>query len=232
MDLNTMIIPVIDLKDGEAVSGKSGMRKTYKPIKSVFYDSSDPIGIARALKDAGFTGLYVADLDAIDGNGSNLQVAGEMNHIIPVMLDSGVNTIEGVEKVLDTVEKVIIATETLKSLDDIELIFSSFNKENIVMSVDIKDGKVLGKHIKTDFKDIIKKIEQIKPVEVILLDISRVGTGNGVDRELINSFIGLETELILGGGVTDQDIKELNEMGVQNFLVGTSLHAGIFNHTF
>lgn len=227
-----MIIPVIDLKDGEAVSGKSGMRKTYKPIKSVFYDSSDPIGIARALKDAGFTGLYVADLDAIDGNGSNLQVAGEMNHIIPVMLDSGVNTIEGVEKVLDTVEKVIIATETLKSLDDIELIFSSFNKENIVMSVDIKDGKVLGKHIKTDFKDIIKKIEQIKPVEVILLDISRVGTGNGVDRELINSFIGLETELILGGGVTDQDIKELNEMGVQNFLVGTSLHAGIFNHTF
>lgn len=227
-----MIIPVIDLKDGEAVSGKSGMRKTYKPLKSVFHDSSDPIGIARALKDAGFTGLYVADLDAIDGNGSNLQVAGEMNHIIPIMLDSGVNTIEGVEKVLDTVEKVIIATETLKSLDDIELIFSSFNKENIVMSVDIKDGKVLGKHIKTDFKDIIKKIEQIKPAEVIILDISRVGTGNGVDRELINSFIGLETELILGGGVTDQDIKELNEMGVQNFLVGTSLHARIFNHTF
>jgi len=232
MDLNTMIIPVIDLKDGEAVSGKSGMRKTYKPLKSVFHDSSDPIGIARALNDAGFTGLYVADLDAIDGNGSNLQVAGEMNHIIPVMLDSGVNTIEGVEKVLDIVEKVIIATETLKSLDDIELIFSSFNKEDIVMSVDIKDGKVLGKHIKTDFKDIIKKIEQIKPAEVIILDISRVGTGNGVDRELINSFIGLETELILGGGVTDRDIKELNEMGVQNFLVGTSLHARIFNHTF
>lgn len=227
-----MIIPVIDLKDGEAVSGKSGMRKTYKPLKSVFHDSSDPIGIARALNDAGFTGLYVADLDAIDGNGSNLQVAGEMNHIIPIMLDSGVNTIEGVEKVLDTVEKVIIATETLKSLDDIELIFSSFNKEDIVMSVDIKDGKVLGKHIKTDFKDIIKKIEQIKPAEVIILDISRVGTGNGVDRELINSFIGLETELILGGGVTDRDIKELNEMGVQNFLVGTSLHARIFNHTF
>ena len=87
-------------------------------------------------------------------------------------------------------------------LDDIELLFSLFPKQNLVLSVDIKDGNVLGKHIKADFKDIIKIIKEIKPLEVILLDISRVGTEKGFDHELINRFISLDTNLILGGGIT------------------------------
>jgi phosphoribosylformimino-5-aminoimidazole carboxamide ribotide isomerase len=223
-----MIIPVIDLKDGIAVSGKSGKRETYTPLKTVFHSSSDPIAITIALKESGFERIYVADLDAIEGKGSNLQVAGEMNQIIPVMLDSGLNNSDDVGKILDTVDKVIIATETIKSLEELELLFSLFPKENLVMSVDVKEGIVLGKHINADFKDIIKMIKKIKPFEVILLDISRVGTENGVDPGLINSFIDLETNIILGGGVRNQDILELSERGIKNFLLGTALHSGIF----
>ena len=126
--------------------------------------------------------------------------------------------------------RVIIATETLKSLEDLYEIFSKSLKKDLIMSVDVKDGCIHGKHITADFHDILEKIGQIKPVEVILLDISRVGTGRGVDHQLIGSFKGLETKLIIGGGVTNKDIIELNELGVQNFLVGTALHAGIFQH--
>jgi len=98
------------------------------------------------------------------------------------------------------------------------------------MSVDVKNGDVLGKYIEADFEDMIKIIQHIKPLEVILLDISGVGTGNGFDHEIINSFKGLETELILGGGVTHQNINHLSKMGVHKFLVGTSLHMGTFNY--
>ncbi len=225
-----MIIPVIDLKNGEAVSGKSGKRETYTPLKTVFHDSSDPIAIAKSIKNAGFQIIYVADLDAINGTGLNLHVANKMNQIIPVMLDSGINDFFGVEKTLNLVEKVIIATETLNSLNDLEIIFSSFPKQNLVMSVDIKDGKLLGKHIKANFTEIIQTIKKIRPLEVILLDISRVGTKEGVSREFVNRFSDLETSLIIGGGVTDRDIIELNQMGVQKFLIGTALHSGIFNN--
>ena len=48
--------------------------------------------------------------------------------------------------------------------------------------------------------------------------------------QLISSFKDLETKLIIGGGVTNEDINELNEVGVQKFLVGTALHDGIFQH--
>ena len=93
-----MIIPVLDLKNGEAVSGKSGMRKTYTPLKTVFHNSSDPVAITQALKDEGYKRIYIADLDAINGSGSNLQIVGEINNILPVMLDSGVNSFKEIEK--------------------------------------------------------------------------------------------------------------------------------------
>ncbi|WP_424714050.1 HisA/HisF family protein [Methanobacterium sp.] len=224
-----MIIPVIDIKNGEAVSGKSGKRETYTPLKTVFNKSSEPIAIARELKKFGFSRIYIADLDAIEGKSSNLQIAREINKIIPVMFDSGIKNSIGIQKILKSVDKVIVATETIENFDEIELIFSTFPKQNLILSIDIKDGNILGKHIKADFKDIIEKIEEINPIEVILLDISRVGTENGVDQELINSFIGLDTDLILGGGITLEDITKLQSLGLENFLVGTALHSGSLN---
>jgi len=227
-----MIIPVIDLKNGEAVSGKSGKRETYTSLETVFDKSSEPIAIARELKKYGFSRIYIADLDAIEGTNSNLQIAGEINKIIPVMFDYGIKNSIGIQNILDRVEKVIIATETIENFDEIDLIFSSFPKDNLVLSIDIKDGNVLGKYITTDFKNIIKKIEEINPIEVILLDISRVGTENGVDHELIKSFIGLDTDIILGGGITLKDITDLQSLGIEYLLVGTALHSGYLNSLF
>ena len=227
-----MIIPVIDLKEGIAVSGKSGMRRNYKPLKTVFHDSPDPLPIVRALKDAGYNKIYVADLDAIEGNGSNIQLVRDINAIIPVMLDSGVKNAKDVKKLLFDVDKVIIATETLESFEDLDIIFSTFPTNKLVISVDFKDGNIVGRHVTLDLPDMIKKLGQINPLEVIVLDISRVGTKNGIDLELVKNFIGLETELILGGGVTNEDIIELKEMGIKNFLVGTVLHAGILEGKF
>jgi phosphoribosylformimino-5-aminoimidazole carboxamide ribotide isomerase len=223
-----MIIPVLDLKNGEAVSGKSGLRNTYKPLKTVFNDSSDPIEIVKALKIAGYTELYVADLDAIEGNGSNLELAGRINDIIPVMYDIGINNFEDVKSIINVVEKIIIATETIQSIKELDLIFSLFSKQNLVLSVDVLDGKILGKHIKVDFFDILKKIEDIKPLQVILLDISRVGTKKGFDQDIVKNFVDIDTELIIGGGVTKSDIQALKELDVRNYLIGTALHNGSF----
>ena len=61
-------IPVVDLKDGQAVSGKSGLRDTYQPLQTVFAPSSDPIEIAQGLKLNGADELYIADL------GTNIKI--------------------------------------------------------------------------------------------------------------------------------------------------------------
>ena len=221
-----MIIPVMDLKNGEAVSGKSGMRETYKPLKTIFSQSSDAVEIAKSLKAAGAKRMYIADLDSIEGEGSNLQIVKKVNEIIPVMLDAGANNVQRVEKFLKFADKVIIATETLKTLKSLDEIFESFKRDELVLSIDIKNNELLARNMETDLDVMINKIKDLKPNEIILLDISRVGTEKGVDNSLINKFEAFKSSIIMGGGILEGDIEELSSKGVHKFLVGSALHAG------
>lgn len=227
-----MIIPVLDIKNGKAVSGKSGMRETYKPLKTVFNDSSDPLKIAMALKSVGAQRIYIADLDAIEGTGSNIQIIEEINRIIPVMLDAGANDIRSVKKILNITSKAIIATETLHCFEDLDEIFESFEKNRLILSIDIKNNQILSKHMDTNFDIITTKIVDLKPDELILLDISRVGTESGVDQDFINKLSDVKTSIIIGGGIRDEDIDIISNLGVEKFLVGSALHKGKLRHSF
>lgn len=227
-----MIIPVLDISNGIAVSGKSGKRETYKPLQSVFNNSANPLKIAKALKKEGAERMYIADLDAIENKGNNFNIIKEVNNIIPVILDSGANNIYKTKKALEVANKVIIATETLEDIDYLFEIFEKYDKERIILSIDIKDNEIFSKHLDISLKELIKKIDEIKPLEVILLDISRVGTEKGVNHELINQFLKFSTSLIIGGGITDEDINELEKLGINKFLVGSVLHKGKLSAKF
>lgn len=219
-----MIIPVLDLKNGIAVSGKSGERETYKPLETVFHESASPVEIAKSLKDAGAVRIYIADLDSIENRKSNFDVTRKVNKYIPVMLDCGSKNVSDVGKALEVADKVIIATETLKDIDDLKVIFDKFDRNRLIISIDIKDGKIFSKYLNINMGDFIKKIEELNPQEVILLDISQVGTEKGVNEELIKKFLKLP--LIIGGGITSHDIKKLEKLGINKFLVGSALHNG------
>ncbi|MGZ7070603.1 MAG: HisA/HisF family protein [Methanobacterium sp.] len=222
-----MIIPVLDLKDGKAVSGKSGARETYKPLKTIFHESSSPCKIAKALSDRGASRIYVADLDSIEGTGSNFHIIKDINeHHVSVTLDCGVGNINDVRNALKVADKVIVATETLHNIEALSLIFDSFSKDRLVISVDIKNGKLFSKHLKINVEDLIKKIKELNPQEIILLDISKVGLERGVNLELIKKFQGMEKSLIIGGGIREHDIIQLEKIGINKFLVGTALHNG------
>ena len=221
-----MIIPVLDIKDGIAVSGKSGNRETYKPLQTVFHPSSHPLEIARALFDAGAKQLYIADLDAIEGKDSNRDLVGEINQFIPVMLDCGANDIDSVSEALRVADKVIVATETLKNMDDLHGIFCRVNRERIILSIDVMDNKVLSKYMELDFNILRENLEKLQPSQIILLDISNVGTEKGINWKLMDEFAGLELSIILGGGITGEDMSQFDKMGVDKVLVGTALHQG------
>jgi len=220
------LIPVMDLMSGIAVSGKSGKRDTYQPLKTVYSKTPDPVDIAISLKRRGFKRIYVADLDAIEGRGSNLEIVQKINHVLPVTLDWGVKDIKSFSFVLDFADKIIIATETLSSWDDLEEICTKFPKQRIVISIDVKDGQILSRDLPISFTEIKSKLEEFKPEEIILLDISGVGTLSGFKLDLLNNFRGMEDSLILGGGITPDDIQNLNKLGFKRYLIGTALHSG------
>ena len=222
-------IPVIDLKQHQAVSGKSGMRDTYTPLNTVFASSSSPVEIAQGLKLNGADEMYIADLDLIESNGHNINEINMANTILPVMLDVGVKDAESYAFFLDYAFKVIVPTETVKSIEEIEKIFERYPKERIVISIDVKNDELYSKNFDMtleEFKDVLRKLN---PNEIILLDISGVGTEKGYNKKLVDQFMEFKDNLIVAGGLNKDSIGELEEMGIKKVLVGTSLHSGEVN---
>ena len=169
-------IPVIDLKQHQAVSGKSGMRDTYQPLKTVFASSADPIEIAQGLKLNGADEMYIADLDLIESKGHNIMDVKMVNTILPVMFDGGVKNCESFEFFLDYAYKIIVPTETLESIEEMEKIFEKYPKERIVISVDVKNDELFTKHLGlnlSEFKEILKESFWISQVSVLKRDIIR-----------------------------------------------------------
>ena len=219
-------IPVIDLKQHQAVSGKSGMRDTYQPLNTVFASSANPVEIAQGLKLNGADEMYIADLDLIESQGHNINDIKMVNTILPVMFDGGVKNLEAFEFFLDYAYKIIVPTETLESIEEMEKIFEKFPKERIVVSIDTKNNELLSKNFDmslSDFKDILIRLD---PNEIILLDITGVGTEKGYNEYLLNEFEELKDKLIIGGGLNKDSLGELESLGIKKVLIGTSLHSG------
>lgn len=219
-------IPVIDLKQHLAVSGKSGMRDTYQPLNTVFASSANPVEIAQGLKLNGADEMYIADLDLIESQGHNINDIKMVNTILPVMFDGGVKNLEAFEFFLDYAYKIIVPTETLESIEEMEKIFEKFPKERIVVSIDTKNNELLAKNFDmslSEFKEILIRLD---PIEIILLDITGVGTEKGYNEYLLNEFEELKDKLIIGGGLNKDSLGELESLGIKKVLIGTSLHSG------
>ncbi len=219
-------IPVIDLKQGQAVSGKSGMRDTYTPLQTVFAPSANPVEIAQGLKLNGADEMYIADLDLIESEGHNINDIKMVNTILPVLFDGGVKNCEAFEFFLDYAYRVIVPTETLESIEEMKKIFDKFPKERIVVSVDVKNNELLAKNLDlnlSEFKEILKELD---PSDIILLDITGVGTQKGYNEELLKEFEDLKDKLIIAGGLNRNSLAELEGLGIKKVLIGTSLHSG------
>ncbi|CDG64694.1 hisA/hisF family protein [Methanobacterium sp. MB1] len=220
-----MIIPVMDIKNNIAVSGKSGNRDEYQPLKTVFAPSAHPLEIVKALKEKGAQELYIADLDSIEHKGSNLDLVGKINKLLPVMLDCGAHDPESVTKALKFADKVIVATETLKSMDDLHQTFAKVDRQQIILSIDLVQGQIYSRNMDLDWEKLRENLERLKPSQIIILDISKVGTRKGVDWDVLDQLSGLGS-IILGGGITSNDLEDISRKGVSKVLVGTDLHSG------
>jgi len=219
-------IPVIDLKQGQAVSGKSGMRDTYTPLRTVFAPSANPVEIAQGLKLNGADEMYIADLDLIESQGHNINEIKMVNTILPVLFDGGVKNCESFEFFLDFAYRVIVPTETLESIDEMKKIFEKFPKERIVVSVDVKDDELLSKHMDLTLSEFKEIMIELDPNEIILLDISGVGTEKGYNEKLLEELRELKDKLIIAGGLNKDSLVELESLGIKKVLIGTSLHSG------
>ena len=229
------VVPVIDVLDGIAVHAIRGEREKYGPLKSVLCKSADPVDVAKAFKNMGFSELYMADLDAILRKRFNPKVLRRIKDEtdLAIMVDAGINTIERARMILEAgASTIVVGTETLRNLHFIEEALKIFGAEKVVISIDIVENEILSisESIKTCspalFAEALKKMGVAK---VIILDLKRVGSEQGPNLALVKEVVERTNfEVLAGGGIRNvADLEALREIGVSKALVATALHKGI-----
>jgi phosphoribosylformimino-5-aminoimidazole carboxamide ribotide isomerase len=214
------IIPVIDIKGGKAVAGKSGDRKKYEKLKTVFARSSDPLEIAQNIPSER---LYIADLNGVMEGRPDLHLLGKLSKIKRLMVDAGIRDYEDFRRISRLDLEVIAGTETLKSLKVLEGILRA--NKNVIVSLDIKNGRVLSPFLPLDPKETFELLKEKGAKRFILLNISSVGTLSGFDPSLLE--VTGDTEIYVGGGIKKEDLERLKKAKISGALVGTALHRGV-----
>lgn len=228
------VIPVIDVLNGIVVHAVRGIRKEYQPLQSVLTKSVKPLEVTLTFRNIGFTDLYVADLDAIIDCSTNFNILKNISDEsdIELMVDAGVTSIERAQKMLDSgVSKLIIGTETLQKKSFVSDSIRLFGSERVVVSLDLKGNKILVKLGFDGCNDPFCLLKQFKAMgvsRVIVLDLLRVGSGEGVSVDFLKKVIAeVDIDVYVGGGVRDiNDLVELKNLGVSGALVATALHTG------
>ena len=228
------VIPVIDISNGAVVHAVRGKRNQYQPLQSQLCKSTDPSEVAKTFRTLGFTELYVADLDAILNCSLNFQTLMGIAHEtgLKLMVDAGITDIEKAQKLLESgVSKVIIGTETLQKKSFVGDAVRNFGSDRVVVSLDLKGDKVLvklGFDGCSDSLCLLRVFKQMGVSEVIVLDLLRVGSGEGINVDFLKRVIDeVGVEVYAGGGVRDiHDLLELRNLGVKGALVATALHSG------
>jgi len=192
------------------------------------------VDVAAALKALGFGELYVADLDAITGGQTDFslfkRIADKTG--LDLMVDAGITDLEKAEEVLKShVSKVIIGTETLPSPGFVAEAVESFGSEKIIVSLDLMGDKILSGFELGKLAEpitFLRELEALRVSQIIVLDLARVGSGEGVNMAFLREVLSkIRAEVFVGGGVRDvQDLVDLKELGVFGVLVATTLHSG------
>ena len=225
---------MIDVLNGIAVHAIRGERKQYQPLRSILCKSVDPLEIALTFASLGFKSLYLADLDAILGKSASFnlyqRIIAKTN--LELMVDAGIADITKAKKVLETgVTKIVVGSETLSSLDFLHQAAKAFGEDKIIVSIDLKEGRVLSlsEAIKsTDAISFAQKVASIGISQIILLDLDRVGTEHGINSAVLENILEKTSlEVFVGGGINGiQELEELRRHGVSGALIATVLHNG------
>ncbi|WZP00004.1 HisA/HisF-related TIM barrel protein [Isosphaeraceae bacterium EP7] len=237
------LIPVLDLKGGQAVHAVAGNRAHYRPIRGRLHQGSDPIGLSLAYRDSlGLEDLYLADLDAIEGQAPSYSLYHEISRLgINLWVDAGLAGPGPVLALLDAGVRTIVAgLESLGSPLDLAEIVQTAGAGRVAFSLDLRDGAPIvapGSAWREPGNpdSITREAVEAGVGHVIVLDLARVGLGRGTGasdliRRLSPSLPGVRW--VAGGGVAGvEDLDELGRAGAVGALVGTALHRGVLTRT-
>lgn len=223
------IFPAIDLLNEKVVRLYQG---DYEQ-QEIF--GEDPVAFAKGFEDKGAKYLHLIDLDgAKDGELRYFKTAEKIVEQTNLFVEvgGGIRDEATIERCLQAgVHRVIIGTLPQKNPSLAQELIEKYG-EKIAVGVDARDGKVAVEGwletTETDAFEFCKELASWGVKTIIFTEISRDGTGQGINIPLYQQLLEIEgVEFVASGGVASlQDITLLKEIGVPSVIVGKALYKG------
>jgi len=227
-----LIIPAIDLKDGNCVRLLRGEEGT----ETVFSDS--PSDTAKKWETGRAEWIHVVDLDgAFRGNPRNFEAVHQIVRSVSssIQVGGGIRNIATVERYLEIgIKRVIIGTSAFTDREFLEDVCGRF-PGRIAVGVDTRGGKVALRGWKeTVDASIERTMLEFRDIGVSLVihtNIDRDGTMEGTDTASVKDFLSIcPIPVIVSGGIASLgDLEKIQSIGETNLvgaILGKSLYSG------
>ncbi len=219
------LIPVIDLMQGQVVRADRGERHRYRPIESGLCAGSNALDIACALLEwYPFHALYVADIDAIQKNGSNAAVIEKLHRHFPQLelwVDSGIADVAGFTAWQEQrIGHAVIGSESFPESALLSAVCSSRDALFPLLSLDFKGERFCG-------EQRLLNDPELWPEHVIVMMLARVGSLQGPDFDQLSELSrrAPHKKLYAAGGIRGaHDLARLTRTGVHGALLASALH--------
>ena len=234
-----LLIPAIDLKDGQCVRLKQGDMDQSTTF------GEDPVEMARSWVDKGARRLHLVDLNgAFAGKPKNelaiRKILREVGSEIDVQLGGGIRDLDTIERYLDAgLRYVIIGTAAVKNPGFLQDACTAFGG-HIIVGLDAKDGKVAtdgwSKLTGHEVVDLARKFEDYGVESFIYTDIGRDGMLTGINIDAtVKLAQALTVPVIASGGLSSlADIEQLcdvEDQGIEGVICGRAIYSGDLDFT-
>ena len=213
----TLLIPAIDLKDGQCVRLEQGRMDA----ATVFSD--DPVAMAQHWRDQGCRRLHIVDLDgAFAGEPRNREHIEAIVKALPgvsIQVGGGVRTLATIGSYLEVgVDQVIVGTRAVEEPTFLEEAASRY-PSHVTLGIDAKDG-----YVATDGWDVVSDKTAIGFAQwasgldiagIVYTDIQRDGMLSGPNVEATLQLAqAMPIPVIASGGVSTLDDLSALKAGV------------------
>lgn len=223
-----IIIPAIDIIDGKPVRLYQGDYSKKEIVAEDIFET------AKKFETLGAEYIHLVDLDgAKKGELVNgeviIKVANSVN--VPVEVGGGIRTFETIKYLIDNgVSRVILGTSAIEDEELVKKAITAY-KGKIVVGIDCKDGYACSRgwleKSSLYYIDFVKKLKELGVENVIVTDISKDGTLEGPNIEMLKNLKGkVDINITASGGIRDiKNIKDLNEMDIYGVITGKAIYA-------
>jgi phosphoribosyl-ATP pyrophosphohydrolase/phosphoribosyl-AMP cyclohydrolase len=211
-----MIIPSIDLMDGQAVQLVGGRERAL--------EAGDPLAIAERFAVVGE--LAVIDLDAALGRGDNRDLVSTLVRRHPCRVGGGIRSVDAALDWLDRgARRVILGTAATPE------VLSELPRDRTIAALDGIDGRVVVRGwTEPTGASVLERLAELRDLVggFLVTFVEREGRLGGIDLEAARAVVAVAagTPVTVAGGVTTpHEVAALDELGA-DAQIGMALYTG------